>query len=362
MRKASKLPLRILLAALVAYLVCDIALLRSGFYYRLVEPESTAGSTLHALLSAEKQRAGAARAVLVIGDSRIGEGFSARLATETAAAGAVRFVALPLPGSTPRVWDYTLRAMGDHLSRYAAVVVMANTLDDRSEYEDLANREIDLAYLAPLIGVADLHRLPASFSDPAAQWRARKHILLPAQALRQDALALLGNPYRRARQVYTHRRDLARSQWSYEGRPQSLPPSPGAGRPSATDDLAWRTYFLRLQGRVPTLPAATARRYRAEWYGALAARATRVGAPLLVVPVPRGPYHAQSAKVEPLHGALAELQDAGRLTVLDRMPYRALEQPGYFFDSQHLNRRGRERFSRALAQQVLAQLEARGGR
>jgi len=54
---------------------------------------------------------------------------------------------------------------------------------------------------------------------------------------------------------------------------------------------------------------------------------------------------------------VADLIAAGTLMALPGDSFADLEQPRYFFDSLHMNRAGRERFSPRLAQFVAAALE-----
>src|SRR5271165_5951255 len=81
----------------------DAALFRTGLYRPLIEPQSYAGETELAL-----RQASARDAVVVVGDSRIAEGFSATVANGVTH-GAPFFVNASVHGSTLRCWYYLLR-------------------------------------------------------------------------------------------------------------------------------------------------------------------------------------------------------------------------------------------------------------
>ena len=84
----------------------DALTFRTGLYRSIVEPESYAGQT-EMLLKSEAADSAPAQ-VLVLGDLRIAERFSARLANQSAV-GRLHFVNGAVPASTLRCWYYVLR-------------------------------------------------------------------------------------------------------------------------------------------------------------------------------------------------------------------------------------------------------------
>ncbi len=73
---------------------------------------------------------------------------------------------------------------------------------------------------------------------------------------------------------------------------------------------------------------------------------------MLIFEVPRGPWHGKLKPVPAPVGAMAALVDANLVEALPGDSFVGLEQPRYFFDSAHMNREGRERFSPMLARRV----------
>src|SRR6185437_418183 len=68
-----------------AYLFVEIAIFHSGLYARFLEPDFSATGYLERVLSSEVHRkATGKREILVVGNSRIAEGFSAKIANQNA--------------------------------------------------------------------------------------------------------------------------------------------------------------------------------------------------------------------------------------------------------------------------------------
>lgn len=74
--------------------------------------------------------------------------------------------------------------------------------------------------------------------------------------------------------------------------------------------------------------------------------------PVIVFSMPRGPFHQQMVGAPEPRGAVAALSAAGKIIALPGNTFVELEQPRYFFDTLHLNRVGRERFSQSLAAHI----------
>src|SRR5687768_13854813 len=75
-----KAPLALAGLVLALWFALQAALFRSGAYWLVAEPDSNAGAVTHSLLLLEAAHRRGRRTVLVLGDSRVGEGFSGPLA------------------------------------------------------------------------------------------------------------------------------------------------------------------------------------------------------------------------------------------------------------------------------------------
>ena len=148
-----------LLGVLLFFLI-DGAIFRSGWYFRRVAPLSSLGQMAIAIDDIRHIPTGK-HAVLVIGDSRAGEGFSMPTADRAASAMDLAYVFYnaAVAGTTPRVWYYLLRQIDNPGERLAAVAVMVTSYHD-DEPEDLAERPSDIAFVHPLLTLTDLTDFP----------------------------------------------------------------------------------------------------------------------------------------------------------------------------------------------------------
>jgi hypothetical protein len=317
--------LRLLAFAALVVAGLDAALFRSGFYYRWLEPDSTAGSATHAIDVAQKLWREGPRNVLVIGDSRIGAGFSDALADAAVEGSNLHFIGLAIPGSTPKVWPHVVDAFDLAAHRLAAIVFTVTDLDDVSQSEDMDCRALDLAYLAPLLRMSDLVDLPWTFHDADLVQRAVRQILLPGTAMRDDVVRFLAMPGHRIEQVQAHRRAGVEWQIGYGGETGRIDADVGRVWADKHADPAWWGYFGDLARRNTPRPPAETAAYRRRHFGGLAQRCRAAGASMLLVPIPRGPFHRAFGQDTGPVGSLADMAREGACIILDRAPSRQLK-------------------------------------
>lgn len=351
--------------ALLSGVIVSIPLLLDQFvvrtlYTRVVEPESTAGTTALARDVVAAEYRADMRNVLVIGDSRIGEGFSPVFANHIGHPRGINFVRLGLAGTTPRVWHYVLRAVDPQRNRFVAVYLMAAGYRDDEVREDYANRALDTAYLAPMLEWRDLFEYPASFTDETAFKQARLAVAFPESALHRDLVAFVGAPLTRLKKATVWHQGYPNWLRDYPGRSEAMPI---AQQPFTTDavlaTLQGRArdeladYFRQLQA--PPIDAAKAFAYRSQWYGRIAASYAQTATAINVFLIPRGPYHAALDVAASPNGALVNLADKHLVRLLPAALGTRYERPEFFFDHLHLNAKGRASFSKTLAEAVVTQ-------
>ena len=351
--------LKLVAAAAVALLLVDLSLFRSGVYYHWTEPDSTAGSVVRAMMTIRRDYEPQRRNVLVLGNSRIGEGFSASIADASSGRNDLHFINGSIAGTTPRTWYYQLRALDPDANRFAAIALMVD-YDVAETRLDMTNYPLDTPYLMSLLRLSDLQDYPASFTDPEQRERARRGILLPLQAMHDDVLNLIAHPLKRRHVVRSTRRNADYWAAHYGGRDESLPALQldDSGMPvdwgadPAPLKKTLESYFHELrEPPAPTLQAANAT-YLREWLGRIAQRYAARNVPVIVFVVPRGPWHESRAAIPQPDGPVRELASRGDVVPLPGDAFVSLEQPQFFFDAWHMNRNGREKFSQLFAQQV----------
>jgi hypothetical protein len=352
--------LRLVAATSLALLAIDIALFRSGLYARWTAPDSAAGSLVRATMAIDYSYQPGRRNVLVLGDSRIGEGLSTQLADAASERADLHFVNGSVPGTHPRVWNYLLRQIDPAADRFAAVALMVD-YDSRYSRTDYVNSPLDISYTAPLLRIADSREFPRSFTAQDLRERALRAIWLPLQGLHDDARDFLAHPLERVHEIRSVRPKWIRFVGSYQGRGAVLPAleidtRTGMPKDEAALPVEWREvladYFVNLQKTASPQRAAANQAYQREWVGRIAARYRARGVPVIIFSMTRGPWQAELLPPMVLSPALSDLRDAGDVLALPADAFTELEKPEYFFDTLHLNSAGRERFSKLFAAQV----------
>jgi D-alanyl-lipoteichoic acid acyltransferase DltB (MBOAT superfamily) len=352
-REVAALSLALLLFALI-----DAALFATPLYRSVLDPASTAGSFERGLALAGRSADDPRRDVLVLGDSRIYNGFDAALASHTAPA--FRFINASVPGTTPRCWAVFDRALDPEADRFRAVVVPVDTLADDDGAlgsVDGDDRLFDLRYVVFSATPLEIARISASFPELDRRIEAAFDLALRGPLLREDLQAFALDPRARFAALAAAR--------GREGPPRvrqesmaGLRLGPGGAliAPAGFPD-AERGELERQVLHVP-VPSPSYARYRREWLGALVRRYRATGTPVIFVRIPTRPLQP-SAPAE-LAGSLAAFVRQDGAVVLPQEPYLALERPPLFADAVHLNERGAARFSRQLARDVARTLDPPG--
>ncbi|WP_395680353.1 hypothetical protein [Dokdonella sp.] len=343
----------------------DAVVFRSGWYARWLEPESVAGATRSTVRRIEATTLPGRRNILVIGNSKVGEGLSTVLADSAVSTHGLHFVAGAIPGSDVRIWYYLLREIDPDARRFRAIV-LAPPLAVDEDLAKMADHAADIAYLTTLLRLGDIASFPSSFEDPILRDRASRAILFPAQPLRRDVATFLWAPALRYAKVKDSEANGVANYLRYPGRSQAfpdLPIDPATRAPSRWDGIDDPTrqglldhYFRWLHARpAPDVVASNDRYYR-HWLGLLVERYRGTGVPLILFEAPRGPWHGSEVPAAEPNGAIADLIASGDVLALPGSTFVDIERPHNFFDFQHMNRAGRELFTARLAQRIEALL------
>ena len=288
--------------------------------------------------------------IAVIGDSRVADGFSAKVADETGKPGEVKFTNIAVYGSSPRVWYYMLREIDPHASRFSVLTIMMSNYDESNE-GDLANRERDVHYLAPILRSSDFFTFVGSYTSAEGKESAAISNLLKGTAFKSDILEFLGDPKKRLDLVKINKTMWRVSNYYYTGHPEALeglipdPREPGGVRlPPCTppdDKLTLRNYFTRMNESKPEERVATCREL---WLGKILDRYRGGRIRIGIFEIPRGPLHYLKPQAPP-GATLLGLQRKYGFTIIPPETFGELERPQFFCDYTHLNTLGRQRFS-----------------
>jgi hypothetical protein len=341
---------RDLILGVILFLALESALFRSGYYSKLLAPESYAGRVHHFVEWTANHPARGQREVALFGDSRVAEGFSAKIADEVYDGEGIRFLNFGTPGASLRVQYYLLREVDPHANRFDKIAIGLDNYDDLSTSEDLSDRAMDLRFVTELLRYEDVVDFPPSFTSSRGQNDAAATCLLKGHGYKLDLQDFLGSPRKRLETVDS----LSDSDfdWAYEysGRPESLAGVAFDGMRLTFPPSATQEAVADLQGRLnetrrqpfPNGP------YRREWLGRIVDRYRDSSTRLIIFQMPRGPF-----VWKPPHRAdtvtVDSLRTVRNVIVIDQNRFSSFERPSLFRDSLHLNQDGREAFSKQCA-------------
>jgi len=187
---------RNLLFGLVAFICVDGAVFHTRLYTSILAPDSYAGR-IAAITKAEKQRQSSGlKEVLVLGDSRMAEGFSTAVADELGSAVGLKFVNLAEPASTIVTWQYILREVDPTAQRYWAIIVPYGI-----GYEPKTAEGLRTSMAAPLLRYGDCFRFASAFQTWSGWFRAFTACILRGSAFQSDVVDFLQHPIARIRSI-----------------------------------------------------------------------------------------------------------------------------------------------------------------
>jgi hypothetical protein len=351
------------LATLVILFLLDAAVFRSGFYARYIEPNSAAGNFEMIFHADRKDRFTRPHHAVVLGDSQIGEGFSAQVANATGAPSGWEFLSAGVGGASMRNWYYMIRDLDPNRSRFDVVVLPLRGYADVDDGEVRADREIDIRWMIARLRLTDIPELVASFPTRAIALTVLRETLFEGLVYRRDLREFLRDPRARMRDLADCHLACDDSIYVYPGRSEDLrglwmdwstmtlhfPPNLSAVTQA---DMKARTDFQNWSVR------GIERDYRKTWLGKIIDRYQGTRTRILIVSLPYRPFPIRLSW--PLGSGSFVTEEAKNpiVKVADERLFEDLQQPELFFDVFHMNRKGREEFSRRLAALVT---QAAGG-
>jgi hypothetical protein len=336
------------------YLLAECLLFRSGFYTRFLEPESTTGS-FERTFRAEKNRAPSRKKeVLLVGSSRIAEGFSAKLANQYKPEDGYLFFNCAVPSATARTLFYMVRDLDPHRNRYAAIAIPIDDYDDPDDTEDVADRAGDLRLVVNRLHFTDILPYTLSFTTRKSRREVFRGALLTGTVYQLDLADFIEHPTERLARVKMFRESGDSWAYDYNGidhnlagmtvdwvnRRATFPP----GMPPDTQRFFEQTFFHKApqHGKM--------RAFEVRWLGALADLYRGSKTRIVFFQAPRGPVHGPTPRLP--WTSVDELRKRPWISIVDQHRFESLERPELFADYVHLSTDGRKIFSPMLADAV----------
>ena len=348
---------RNLFLGIAAFLCVDGAVFHSGLYVSILAPSSYAGRVAE-ITRAEKERApSGGKEVLVLGDSRIAEGFSATLANELGSPGGLKFVSLAEPAASANTWYYMLREVDPATRRYSAIVIPYGL-----GYEPNNADPLRISMTAPLLRYGDCFNFASGFQRWSGRFRAFIACILRGSAYQDDVVDLLADPIARIRSIQQAAMRI-HSRAVYKGRDYDLV---GTSYDATTGQVTFApklTETQRLAFRKSLIqPSQSDTEYslklQRNWIPRIMDRYSKSPTAIVLTPVPRGPF------IE-LPGFSKGYDSVLPISVIQRTTFSLpghvfdfLEKPEYYFDAFHLNAKGRQKFTETLVSELLGRLRS----
>jgi hypothetical protein len=346
---------RNLLLGVAAFVCLDGVIFHSGLYVSILAPDSYAGR-LEVLTRAEQQRpASGLKEVLVLGDSRMAEGFSAAVADELGSTAGFKFVNLTEPASSVISWYYMLREVDPTGRRYRAIVVPYGI-----GYEPTTADALRISMTAPLLRYEDCFNFASGFLRWSGRFRAFTACILRGSAYQSDVADLLEHPIARIKSVQQER-DRLKFRAAYTGRDYDLVGTsydPKTGELSFAPKLteAQRQAIRRSLIRPSQSDTEYSLKLQREWIPRILNRYSNSSTAIVLTPVPQGPFVELPGFSKAYHPILPSSVLQRTTFSLPEQTFDFLEKPEYYFDALHLNAKGRQRFTETLVSELVGRL------
>ena len=348
---------RNLLLGVTAFVCLDGVVFHTRLYVSILAPDSYAGR-LAVITRAEKQRpASGLKEVLVLGDSRMAEGFSTAVADELGSAAGFKFVTLAEPASTANTWYYMLREVDPTAQRYWAIVVPYGI-----GYEPTSAEPLRISMAAPLLRYGDCFTFASAFQQWSGRFRAVTACILRGSAYQSDVADFLEHPIARIESVQRESA-VVHARAVYKGRDYDLV---GTSYDATTGQITFPPRLTQAQReaiRKSLLqPSQSEMQYslrlQRDWIPRILNRYSKSATAIVLTPIPRGPFAELPAFSVGQRALFPEVIRQRTVFSLPEQTFDFLEKPDYYFDAFHLNAKGRQRFTERLVNDLVARLAA----
>jgi hypothetical protein len=348
---------RNLLLGVVTFICVDGMVFHTRLYTSILAPESYAGR-MTAITRAEKDRVSSGlKEVLVLGDSRMAEGFSAAVANKISSVEGFKFVNLAEPASAVNIWDYMLREVDPTRHRYWAIVVPYGI-----GFEPNSADHLRISMAAPLLRYGDCFNFASAFQRWSGRFRAFTACILRGSAFQSDVVNFLEDPIGRIRNIQREPKRL-RSRDLYKGRNYDIVGTsydPKTGQVTFPPRLTEAQREAVRDSLLKPSQSETQDFLRMQRDGIQRILNRYSGSPteIVLTPVPRGPFAGLPGASMTFHAVFPAITTQKAVFSLPEQTFDFLENPEYYFDGFHLNAKGRQRFTETLVAELVGRLRS----
>ena len=348
---------RNLFLGFAAFVCVDGAIFHSGLYVSILAPSSYAGRVAK-ITQAEKERAPSGlKEVLVLGDSRIAEGFSTTLANELGSRAGIKFVSLAEPAASANTWYYMVREVDPTLRRYSAIIIPYGI-----GYEPTSADPLRISMTAPLLRYGDCFHFASGFQRWSGRFRAFTACILRGSAYQDDVVDLLEHPMSRIRALQSEDARM-HSRAVYKGRNYDLV---GTSYDAKTGHVTFaekltepqRLAFQKSLMQPSESDTEYSLKLQRDWIPRIMDRYSHSPTAIVLTPLPRGPFLELVGFSRGFESVLPSSVIQRTSFSLPGHTFDFLEKPEYYFDAFHLNAKGRQKFTETLVSELLDRLRS----
>jgi hypothetical protein len=356
----SPYPLRVarnLLLGTAAFICLDGLVFHTRLYTSILAPDSYAGRTV-AITRAERDRASSGlKEVLVLGDSRIAEGFSAPVADQLSSVAGYKFVNLAEGASAVNIWQYILREVDPTRRRYRAIVVPYGI-----GFEPYNADHLRISMAAPLLSYGDCFNFASAFRRWSGRFGAFTACILRGSAFQSDVVDFLTHPIARIRSLQQVSTRL-QSRDFYKGRNYDIVGTsydPKTGRVTVPPRLseAQREAIRYSLAKPSQSETQDFLRMQRDGIQQILNRYSGSSTEIILTPMPRGPFAGLPGASMTFHALFPAVTTQRTVFSIPEHTFDFLEKPEYYFDGYHLNSKGRQRFTETLVTELVGRLRS----
>ena len=348
---------RNLLLGLAVFICVDGVVFHTRLYTSVLAPDSYAGR-IAVMTRAEKQRRSSGlKEVLVLGDSRMAEGFSPVVANKLSSLEGFKFINLTEPASAVNIWDYMLREVDPTRRRYWAIVVPYGI-----GFEPNSADPLRISMAAPLLRYGDCFNFASAFQRWSGRFRAFTACILRGSAFQSDVVDFLEHPIARIRSVQQGPKRL-QVRDVYKGQDYNIAGTfydPKTGQVTFPPRLTEAQRDALRDSLVKPSQSETQDFLRMQRDGIqqILNRYSASPTKIVLTPIPRGPFAGLPGASMTFHAAFPSVMMQKAAFSLPEQTFDFLETPEYYFDGYHLNAKGRQRFTETLVAELMGRLSS----
>jgi hypothetical protein len=348
---------RNLVLGVAIFIFVDGVVFHTRLYTSILAPDSYAGR-MAAITRTEKNRASSGlKEVLVLGDSRMAEGFSPVVANKLSSLDGFKFINLTESASAVNIWDYMLREVDPTRRRYWAIVVPYGIGFEPSSADPLR-----ISMAAPLLRYGDCFNFASAFQRWSGRFRAFTACILRGSAFQSDVADFLEHPIARIRSVQQGPKRL-QARDVYKGQDYDIAGTfydPRTGQVTFPPRLTEAQRDAIRDSLVKPSQSETQDFLRMQRDGIqrILNRYSASSTEIVLTPVPRGPFAGLPGASMTFHAAFPIVTTQRTVFSLPEQTFDFLETPQYYFDGYHLNSKGRQRFTETLVTELVGRLRS----